>query len=227
MGIQISQLLRVEFSIPQGIAHCSGTTLTIFCRSGYVKGICAHTETKNFTINLHTSGLSALVFFQHQHTGTLPQNEAVTIFIPGSARLLRLVIAARQRPHGCKSRHGYRRSRSLCSANDHNVCITVLDHASPNSNVVGTRRTGCDHGNIRPPKTILNRDVARDHVDHDTGHKKRGDSARAAFEKSVVGRFNGIDTPDSRTNSYANSICITRMRLDASILYCLRRSGDA
>ena len=56
-------------------------------------GVRTHAIASHLGIDRGTARLGMLIFFEHQHTGTLAKHKTVAILVPRAARSLRIVIA--------------------------------------------------------------------------------------------------------------------------------------
>ena len=65
-------------------------------------------ETGHLGIDIRASRLRDLVLFQHQYAGTVAEHEAVTILVPGPARMRGVVVACRQCARCSESIHTQR-----------------------------------------------------------------------------------------------------------------------
>ncbi len=77
-------------------------------------------------------------------------------------------------------------------------------------------RTGgasSDHGDVWSFKTVLDRDIAGNHIDHHARYEKRRHSSRPTFLQRAVGTFDGVDPADTRTDRNADAIGIAWVRL--------------
>src|SRR5690606_9066758 len=119
-----------------------------------------------------------LVFFQHQHPGTVTKHKTITIFVPGTTCSLWIVVARGQCPCGRKASQAHRRCRHLCATGDHYISIAILNRPSGKSNAVSTCCTGGGDSDIRTAHPVHNGEIARNHINNGAWYKERRHSAR-------------------------------------------------
>ena len=56
-------------------------------------GIRAHAVARKFTIDTRTAFSRVFEFFEHQHSGALPQHESVAVLVPRATGLFRCIVA--------------------------------------------------------------------------------------------------------------------------------------
>src|SRR5262249_9420778 len=172
MGINIPDFLRRHAGIVQRLLQTQSDPTRFRVRLGHMVGIGAHAVADNLSVNGGTTALRLLEFFQHEHTRTFAQYEAVAPFIKGATRLLGSVVACRQGPHGTKSPQCQWRDRRFATTTQHHIRIATLDDFVGFTNSVGTSGTGGGHTGIGTAQTKAHADMPRGHIGDEHRHKK-------------------------------------------------------
>ena len=103
--------------------------------------------------------------------------------IERTARLLRLVIARRERAHGRKSAHAHGSDGRFGAARDHHVRLAALDDLEGVANGVSAGGAGSGSGFVRAFGAEAHAHVSGGKVDDGCGNKERRDASRAALEQ--------------------------------------------
>ena len=98
--------------------------------------IAAHAEANDLGVDFGAAFFGMLVLFQHHHTRAVSQHEAVTIFIPRTARRLRVVIARGERTRRAEAAHAKRGAGFFRAACHHRIGIAIGDDARGLADVV-------------------------------------------------------------------------------------------
>ena len=84
MGIDVADLLGIDFRPVQGGFHGPVCAVAVFRRRGDVMGIAGHAVTDHFRIDLRAAFLGVLQFFEHHDAGALAHDESVPRLVPGA-----------------------------------------------------------------------------------------------------------------------------------------------
>src|SRR5215831_12362788 len=117
-----------------------------------------------FSIDACAAWPGVLQFLENHRTTAVTHNEAVAILVPRTAGTLRIVVAFGQRLGLAETGERRRRRRALRAARDDDVCITVLDAAHAEADGMRRCRAGADHAEVRTLESVLDAEVAGDHV---------------------------------------------------------------
>ena len=105
--------------------------------------IAAHAKANNFSINFRATFFRVFVLFQYDHACTVTQHETITVFIPRTARRLRIIVSGRERTRCTEATDAQRGTGFLSTARNHSICIAVRDDTRGLADVMHARRTGC------------------------------------------------------------------------------------
>ena len=161
------------------------------------------------------------VLFQHQYPGAITQHETVAILVPGTARLLRFVVAGRERLGRRKAAHPHGGGGFLGAAGDHHVRITVGDHPAGHADGVGTRGARRGHGDVRALQPLHNGEMTGHHIDDGGRYEEGAQLARAAVDEAAVVLLDETQTADAGADGHADPLRILFVDDEAGIIQCL------
>src|SRR5262249_8812170 len=113
VGIDVIDVPRCELGVVDGVEHHAVAALAVFSRLGDMVRIGTHTVADDLGNNWSAAFLCVLQLFQDNNTRAFADHEAITLGIPRTAGLLRLVIAGGESAHGAKASDAHGRDRGF------------------------------------------------------------------------------------------------------------------
>ncbi len=219
VSVDVLKVLWTELGIGQRVHHRQSGALTILRRSGDVMSVPAHPEADDLGVDARPAALRVLELFENDGTAAVAENETVAIQIPGTAGLLRRVVTRRERlclaeAPEATSRHGH-----LAASGDDHVGVTVLDGAHSQADRMRGSRARGDDPQVRSLQTVLDGEVAGDHVDDAGRHEEGRNLARIVpgFQIGVVLPLDRAQATDTGAANRAAARGVHLAEVDAAI----------
>ena len=169
-------------------------------------GVGAHAVANNFGDDLRATLLGELQFFQDQDARAFADDEAVAVLVPGTAGVMRIVVARGQRAHGGKSADAHGSDGGFGAAGNHHVGVAVLDDARGIANGMRAGGAGGAGGLVRALGVMADADLAGGEIDDGRGNEERRDLARAAVEQVVVLALDDVESADAGADVDAGAL---------------------
>ena len=166
-------------------------------------------------------------FFQDEDAGAFADDEAIAIFVEGTAGVRGIVIARGKRAHGGETADAHGGDGGFCSAGNHHIGIVAFDHAiriADGMRAGGAGGSGSFIGTFSAP---ANADLSGSKVDDGGGNKKRRDLARATGQHGAVFALNNVETADAGANMDADPLGVFRRNLQSGRFECFLSRGQA
>ena len=132
---------------------------------------------------------------QDDDAAALAHDEAVAVPVEGPARLLGLVVAGGERPHGVESGDATGGDRRLDAAGDHGIGVAVLDEAegvADGARAGGAGRDGAADRSLGPES---DGDMSRGEIGQDGRDGERGHLPGAALPRIASFSFSMVVSP--------------------------------
>src|SRR5208283_5628399 len=155
-----------------------------------------------------TAAAGVLQFLQDQNAGALAHDEAIAIFVPGTAGASRIVVARGKRAHGGESADAHGSDGSFRATGNHDIGILVLDDAKGIADGMSAGSAGRGRGFIGTLGAVLHGDVSGSEVDDGGGDEEGRDLARAAIDERLVLALDHIESSDTRADVNADAFVI-------------------
>ena len=227
MRVEIADGFRLEFGVAQRVAHYAIAAFVLGRGLGHVKGVGAHAIADDFREDGRAAAAGVFEFFENQNAGAFAHDEAIAVFVPGTAGAGRIVVARGERAHGGESADAHGSDGSFGAAGDHDVGVAVLNDAVGIADGVRAGGAGSGGGCVRALGAELHRDMAGSEVDDGGGNEEGRDLARAAFEKRFVLALDHFESADAGADVNADALGIFGRDLESatsSWLHPTRRS---
>ena len=167
-----------------GVAHHAEAAFVFGSRLGHVVGVAGHAIAGNFGEDGRAAPFGVLEFFEHQDARAFAHDEAVAIFIPGTAGFFGIVIARGKGAHGGESADAHGSDGRLGAAGNHHVGVVVLNDAERISDGVGAGGAGGGRGFVRTFGAEAHGHMAGGKIDDGGWNEERRNLAWAAFERA-------------------------------------------
>src|SRR2546421_286467 len=99
VGIDVTNLLRLNSRITEGLPHNTNRARAGLIRHGQMKRIRSHSVAHQFSVDAGPSPLSEFKFFEDHNAGALANDKAVPVALEGPRRVLWIIVASGQRTH--------------------------------------------------------------------------------------------------------------------------------
>ncbi len=211
MGVDVLHLVGIQVGIAQGIDHGESGAVAVLGGRGDVVGIPAHAKADELGVDARAALARVLEFLQQHGAAAVAQHEAIAVLVPRAARLLRGLVARRQRLGLPEAAQSAARGGHFSAAGDDHVGIAVLNGAHPEPD--GVRRGGArgHHAEVGTLQSETDREVPGDHVDNGGGHEERRDLARV-HRLQVLAVFD-LDSPQTADAGAAHRAAARRVGL--------------
>ena len=206
MRVDVLHGVGIDAGIFQGILDAAFGAVSV--GRGHVVGVAAHAEANQLGVDFRAARLGVFVFFQHQYARAFAHHEAIAPLVPGTARRGGVVIAGGQGARGGETGDAQGRNGGFRAACHHHVGIAVFDEARRRADGMGAGGAGSDQGDIRPLKTVTNREIAGDHVDDGAGHEEGRNLTHAGIQKFLRAFFDHGQTADAGADANADALHI-------------------
>ena len=104
--------------------------------------VSTHAGTCHLSVDLRSASLRVLQFLQDEAAGTLAHDESVAAGAERTARLLRLIVACRERVHGVEAAHADGADGSLGTTSHDGIGLAQTNQVEGIGQGVGRRGTG-------------------------------------------------------------------------------------
>jgi hypothetical protein len=156
---------------------------------------------------------------QHQDRRTFSHYKTVPAAVKRPAGPFGFFVAGGHGLHGTEPGHGQGCDWRFCSAGNHNIGMSPLEHLKSVTNGVAAGGTGRYTGNIRPPQAKIDGYLPRAHICYHHGYEKRADPPRTPPGQDPGLFFKGLDTADARTENNTNSVPVCGFQIQRRVLY--------
>jgi len=85
VGVEVADDAGVEIGVAEGVAHDAESAFVLGSGLGHVIGIGGHAVANDFGEDGRAAALGVFEFFENQDAGAFAHDEAVTVFVPGTA----------------------------------------------------------------------------------------------------------------------------------------------
>ncbi|MNS72848.1 hypothetical protein D3C72_1062680 [compost metagenome] len=222
--VQILHFVGIDAGVFQRSHHAAARAVGV--RGGHVERVATHAEANQLRIDLGAACLGRLILLEHHHAGTLAQHEAVAVLVPRTRGCGRIVVAGGQRAGCGKAANAQRRNRRLGAAGQHRVGIAGLDQAGGQADAVQAGRAGRHGREVRALQAVIDRQMARDHVDDRARNEERRNPARAAIGQLHLRSFDHRQAADAGANQHADALGVLLGHFQAAILQRLGTRRD-
>ena len=127
MRVDVADLPGFDPGITQRRAHHAVSAIAVFGRLRDVIGVAGHSVADDLAQDGSIALLRTFERLQNQNASALANDKAIALGIKGTASALGLLVARRQRLHGCESADAHRCDGSFRASTDHNLCIAALN----------------------------------------------------------------------------------------------------
>src|SRR5580658_5039405 len=129
MSVDITHHVGSHASIAHRVAHHAEAAFVLGRGLSHVVSIAAHAITGDLRQNAGPALAGKFQFFEDQDARAFANDKTVTVFVPGTAGLLGLVVTRGESAHGSESAHAHGSDRGFGATGNHHVGVVVLDDA--------------------------------------------------------------------------------------------------
>ena len=140
--VDVVDVLGAQLGVAQRVLHRALRALALGRGLAEVECVRGRAVADDLAVDLGAALERHLALLEHQDAGALGDHEAVAVAVERPARLLRLLVALRQRAHRVEAADAQRRDRRLGAARDRRVDVAALDPAQRLADGVRARRAG-------------------------------------------------------------------------------------
>ena len=197
MRVHIADVGRLDAGVLQRHLHRARRALAGRIGLGHVRGVRRDAVADQLGVDARTARPRVLELLQDEHCGRLAHDEPVSLLVEGPRRLLRMVVAARERAHRVEAGDPDLGDRRLGPAREHHVGAADADlvHRVADRHVRrGARRALAHQRALRPE---LDRHPAGAHVRDDRRDRERADAVGPASQQHVVALLVALQAADA------------------------------
>src|SRR5580658_2224575 len=206
VGVEVADVAGIQFRIAQGVAHDPESTFVFGSGLRHVIRVGTHAIADQLREDGSAAAAGMLEFFEHQDAGAFAHDEAVAIFVPGTAGAGGVVIASGKRAHGGKSAHAHGSDRGFGASGDHYVGVAVLNDAEGIANGVRAGGAGGGRRFIRALGSEAHGNVTGGEVDDSVRYKTGRYPARAVFDQRAVLALYHVESADAGADVHADAL---------------------
>ena len=223
--VHVADLGRVDARVGERHRHRARRVLAGRIGLGHVRRVGRHAVADELGVDLRAPRPRVLELLEHEHGGGLAHHEPVALVVERARRMLRIVVAPRERAHRVEAGDADLGDRRLGAAGEHHVRAAEADRVHRVADRHVRRRARGALAHQRPLRPELDRDPACAHVRNDRRDRERAHAVGAAREQHVVALLVGLQPADARRDRRAEPRGVGG-DLDAGVGLGLARRGD-